>query len=216
MTAGLYRVQATIGMDAPDLADNIMNTWHFRGDPAQSTAGDVTDISAAVVAFYQEIDSAIMSIENDETLRLKVYALNDSPPRIPQADATYALVNTGGAGTPAEVALCLSYQATPQSGIPQARRRGRVFIGPISAGGVALINGSRHVAATYTAALATAGANLRNAANATNTPWVVYSPTTAAFDGDIAASYLVANGWVDNAWDTMRSRGPKATVRQTF
>jgi hypothetical protein len=39
--------------------------------------------------------------------------------------------------------------------------------------------------------------------------WVVYSPTDDAY-------HEVANGWVDNAWDTQRRRGYKPTSRTTF
>jgi hypothetical protein len=59
-------------------------------------------------------------------------------------------------------------------------------------------------------AIRSASLNLLNAGLATGTAsWAVYSPTNNS-------AALVANGWVDNEYDVIRSRGRKASVRNTF
>jgi hypothetical protein len=41
--------------------------------------------------------------------------------------------------------------------------------------------------------------------------WCVYSPTTP---GDMSDKFKqVTRGWIDNEWDTQRSRGLRATLR---
>jgi len=46
--------------------------------------------------------------------------------------------------------------------------------------------------------------------------WAVYSPTTDAVDTIDNAFNDVLDGWVDNAFDTQRRRGPAATTRITW
>lgn len=111
---------------------------------------------------------------------------------------------------PNEVACCLSFRGDvdgvpEESGTtrPRARRRGRVYLGPFqSNAGVNASDGGSRPSSTfrdivmdaYVAMLST----LSSAAPVIN--HVIYSPTTAI-------AHVVKEAWIDDAWDTVRSRG---------
>jgi hypothetical protein len=97
------------------------------------------------------------------------------------------------------VALCLSYYS--ENNVP--KRRGRLFV-PIAV--LRSTPGLRPDSAQRTKALDLGGL-LANAGGA-NIDWGVWSRTDGAF-------HPTTNSWVDDEWDTMRSRGLRATTRST-
>lgn len=145
----------------------------------------------------------------NRTALLQVYQIEDTPPRAPVAERTITLPQPIGSSTimPAEVALACSFQGTRVSGQPQSRRRGRIFLGPLRAPGS---NGSAIPPAVMIGDVAGQFNEMKAASDASlDYQWRIWSPT----DG---ASVLVDNGWVDNAWDTQRRRGPRATSRTVW
>jgi hypothetical protein len=101
----------------------------------------------------------------------------------------------------------LSFQGTPLSGTPQSRRRGRIYFGPFRTSG---LNTQGRPAAGLITSLVNAGDALLAASDAAaNWQWVIWSPTTGLEVG-------VANGWVDDEFDTQRRRGRVPTARTTF
>lgn len=91
---------------------------------------------------------------------------------------------------------------------PRARRRGRVYIGPLNILAkhttLGLLNND-----TFMEDLRKAASTLKSQTNAGGIPWSVYSRRDGALRG-------VATGWVDNAVDTQRRRDLKATVRTAW
>jgi hypothetical protein len=103
----------------------------------------------------------------------------------------------GAKGDPPEArALCLSYYA--DQNIP--RRRGRMYLGPWPASQMAERPGD--VPTGELGLLATRLSGL----GGINVQWVQYSPSTGEF-------HNVTNFWIDDEWDTIRSRGLRATKR---
>jgi hypothetical protein len=132
-------------------------------------------------------------------LTVKLYDAQGAPPQPPQATAV-----RGGPGIPAagfnkELALCLSYRRDP--GYP--RQRGRLFI-PMVCAKSAAPTGARPGSPDQTkvAALVPIFADL----GGIDVDWCVYS----RLDDQ---AYSVLHWWVDDAWDVVRSRGPKASSR---
>jgi hypothetical protein len=121
---------------------------------------------------------------------------------------------------PNEVALCLSYQAVAISGESQARRRGRIFFGPLcnTANTLSATGECRPSAALVTALCGAATLLATPAATAAGdlVHWAVYSPTTDLTETIDDAFQDVDNGWVDNSFDTQRRRGRDATARTTW
>lgn len=187
--------------------DAMVNTFYFEGSGA-----DPTNVFDMVTDFYEDVPTGAtrsifgwMGQENvGDELTLTLYDLADSPPRAPIATSTRTIIGPGtGECLPSEVALCLSYQTSVASGQPQARRRGRIYIGGLL---MAASQDSRPVSGIITT-LACAGRDLIQASNASvSWEWQQYSRTNAAGN-------IVTGGWVDNAWDTQRRRGLAPSAR---
>lgn len=129
---------------------------------------------------------------------MRVYAPEGGQPLFSKS---YAYAHTA-ATAPGEVALCLSYAAVTDWETTTARRRGRLFLGPLS---VSTITGPRPTQTLITAAL-DLGVALEAAA-APGEVWQVYSTVD-----QVGATIQSIS--VDNAWDTQRRRGLSPTTRE--
>lgn len=211
----VLRAMVTIPRESGFPSDAVTNTWHFNTD------GSDNDASAALILdrlddFYN-VDLGIQPVAKyfsreivGASTRLKVYNLDDDEPRSPILDAAMPLTEgTAGDALPSEIAVCLSYHLAPVSGLPQARRRGRIYLGPLSSQTQAFVSGECFVDGGFIADICLAASALANADTA-DTKWCVYSPTN---DSGIAP---VVGGWVDNAFDVQRRRGVDPTVRNTW
>lgn len=198
--------------------DTVTNTWHFDAatNPITGDFVDAPNILDMVEDFYTVTPVGdtrnLMSLYNTQLTgdyTIRAYSLDDPSPRPVRAtrSGTAPVATTA---LPEEVALVLSYEAVPAAGIPQARRQGSIFLGPWSVHADVLDQTDGRPRAPLLLLIRRAARDLLAASNASlNNEWVVWSPTS------LAAS-TVANGHVDNAWDTQRRRGVDATVRQTW
>lgn len=128
---------------------------------------------------------------------------------------TTLLPAASGSNLPAEVAICLSYNATYGGTVefgphtrPRARLRGRVFIGPLLQLAMATDTTTRRneVAAAAMTDISKAGAALKASVD----------PIWSTWSRKAGVSLPVAGGWVDDAFDTQRRRGEAAVTRTTF
>ena len=128
---------------------------------------------------------------------VKIYDAMQAPPSYPLATVT----NPGTpptSGHPREVALCLSYY----SGYNRPTSRGRLYI-PAH-----FLTGA--LAARPNPGQITEALNFKNVLTTVlpnNTHWSVFSKT-------LKTPYVVTDYWVDDEWDTVRSRGMKGVTRQ--
>lgn len=189
--------------------DRIVNTWSFEGSP---TATDTANIDDMLWDFYDTpvastAPTSIMptDIVNGE-VDIKIYCMDDPMPRVPRATYEHTFTGSTGNPLPAEVALCLSYHAAPVAGVPQARRRGRVYLGPFTA---AESTDGRPGTALTNMLLAQAAQLLAAAQASVTWQWIVWSRT-------LDSGAPVTGGWIDDAWDTQRRRGPDSTTRTLF
>ena len=192
--------------------DQFINTFHFdsSGTPYED---DAPLAAAALIEFYTAITTPTAAAVDwflSNTLlpqaEIVTYNLDDPEPRIPTSfpftidpepkstDRNY----------PEEVAVCLSFRGAPPI---TARRRGRVYIGPLStrAAETGLTTPSRP-SPSFRNVLAESAVRLL-ASGGTGPAWVIRSLTPTP------NTVLVQGGWVDNAWDTQRRRGLDATTR---
>lgn len=167
--------------------DRYINVLYFADD---NTVADRQRISDGIADAYSA--HLLTKYSNDvKSAVIKVYPPGLNPGG-PELETPYPL---GGVGSPSpqEVAICLSYYAT----FNQPRTRGRIYLGPLSSSQMS----SRPPLALMTSviafgeALAALGGWLQRSV----TPVQDYKPIT--------------NIWVDDAWDTMRSRGLAPTTR---
>lgn len=145
--------------------------------------------------------------------RLKVFNLADPQPRSPIMDEVFTGWGAEPSATgslPMETALVLSFQGNRLSGVPQARRRGRIYLGPfrLTATGGTSVTDLPGPTPALVNNLAAAAVDLSTSNDGTMN-WVVHSKTYGTFTE-------VVNGWVDNAWDNQRRRGNDATARSVW
>jgi hypothetical protein len=134
-------------------------------------------------------------------IRVRAYDLADAEPRQPKADVLRT-ITLAAIGCPAEVALCLSFQGAEA----RARQRGRIYCGPFT---FSVADRPSATLRGQLIALAQAFADL----GGVNVDWVVFSPTATLAAGGDVKTYSVQKAWVDDEWDTVRSRGRAATTR---
>lgn len=210
----LLRAQVRLLSDSSLPEDTVVNTWHFASavtNPDSSYVG--ANLQPPLGQFYDAIDG-LLSVGLSGTANVKWYDLIDPEPRVPIAEFNNVNLNLGSGALPSEVALCLSFQGVPVSGQPQARRRGRVYLGPLSDTGVVSAAGVGDVRPGATAINTVTGAAdalLTLSKAAADWRWVIHSPTSGP-----GISVDVDNGWVDNAFDIQRRRGLRATQRTLF
>lgn len=184
----------------------VSNSWCFT-DMTPGT--DDAAITTMLKDFYDDLTASVMSsaiTQNGHEVKLSL--LPGTPPNYPYFEGTFNLASPwSGSGLPAELAVCLSFQGARSAGLPQARRRGRVYIGPFG--------NNANTSGRPTAAVMTFIANAATTLKATAASisagggWAVWSPT----DG---APVEVDDGWVDNSWDVQRRRGLVYTSRTLF
>lgn len=199
-----YRAQVTLTTTDNTAANYITNTWYFDADDNT----ELGNAEAAMWDVYEAMSPHLSALLNQDDHIIKWYDMNDPEPRAPVRENTLDLAaGTRTGSLPPEVALCLSYQGARVSGLPQARRRGRVYIGPFEA---AAVGTDGRPISTIVTALRNAGAALLAASDAAATwTWIQFSTVNDGFAD-------VDNGWVDNEFDTQRRRGRPYTSRSTF
>jgi len=182
-----YRVQVQFQLDSALPRDAVSINPHYFGDNPQAL-GDALKTNL----------KALGTLGPTMPFTVKVYDAMKAPPNYP----LYSTSNGTGFATtavPREVALCLSYYATNN----RPNSRGRMYIpAGLIPGGMAL----RPTQAQIDGVLAwktALGMNLPGGHN-----WVVFSRK-------LQQTGVVTNVWVDNEWDTVRSRGLKGTARTT-
>lgn len=214
----VYRTQVTFPTDNALPRDYVTNTWHFE-NPSPVFPSDYDNVRDLLEDFYTAVPTgqsqtiaSRMSGELNGPALVKIYDLSDAPPRAPIYESTFDITFATTDLLPSEVALVLSFQAERVSGLPQNRRRNRVYLGPFNtaAGATGTGAGRGRPSSTMTNVIQAAAQDLFDAANASvSWDWRIWSPYNSA-------ALPVDNGWVDDAWDTQRRRGIAPSSRKTF
>lgn len=188
-----------------DIATNV-SYWIT---PEPLLPAHLNEIGARLIAAYQGFDGYIGGLvsRSPNVCTVTLYNLGDPAPRLPIESYPFTLDNptTGSTALPPEVAVVMSYRAAYVSGIPNARRRGRMFLGPINDAGTALTRPT----VALTNAVVDFGETLFTPVTEEDVVWAQRSETTGAMSP-------VETGWVDNEWDTQRRRGRTANQRYPF
>lgn len=184
----LLRFQVAAWYDSVLPRDAVVNTLHF----------DVTGPTDAD-QLCEDLANVFLTgwYANAPQIVVTAYEVGGAPPHYPVGRYEANTGNSPGSNCPREVALALSFYS--QRNIP--RQRGRIFL---FFGGTSFSPALRPAAARMSQALALA--NAFASLGGANVAWVVYSPTDQQGRG-------VSNAWVDDEWDTMRSRGLRGTTR---
>lgn len=202
----LFLVQATLGVAQGDPADWVSNSFWFDGGAGdqQNLLDMVDDFYTGEVAGKRGLRDALGGVD---FLEIKTYNHSDPKPRAPVATRYKTL---GGIAAPysgpPQLSVVLSYEADPLSGVPRARRRGRLFLGPINM----IYTEERYIPPALRNKVTEAATALVQASDASvSWSWVVHSRASGS-------NSVIRTGWVDNSWDVMRSRKWPATIRQLW
>ena len=172
----------------------VTNSWAFQ---LLSTSGSGALLTPLIKAFYDTVRPYLSQNIAQNGHEIKYSELPGTPPKDPYDLDIFNLTTAPAGGMlPDEVALALSFEGTKAAGLPQARRRGRIFVGPLNAAAAT----QNRPSSAFITAMVTAGTNLK--ANTLGIGAGSFVPTN--------------NGWVDNAFDTQRRRGVLSTSRGVF
>lgn len=197
--------------------DVFVNTWHFKWDgngiePDIETAADL--ISLRLQDFYNAVDPTHGSLASHlpdfltTAAKIKVYHSAEAEPRTPH-ERDYTLANIApGTHLPTEVAACLSFYANKNT----ATTRGRVFLGPLKASASFTAPNSTPRVATSFRDLVSAAA-VRMSGSGDGLHWCTRNVNTST---GVTTWSAVTAGWVDDAFDTQRRRGIKASARTVW
>lgn len=199
--------------------DRYVNTW-YGTSVLQPAPSELADIAGELHLFYttgptspagDAIVSHMPSHAVNGGFQIKMFNMDDPKPRAAIYDEI--LPYTGGSpgvAHPSEVAMCLSYETTPGGGIPQARKRGRVYLGPfVNNTGTGLPN---RPDAEFRSSVVRRAQKLAASWHLIDGfTWSIYSPT-------LDQAFPVVRAWMDDAWDTQRRRGdaPTSEVSQAI
>lgn len=186
--------------------DRPVNTFHYVGTSPET---NVPLIATVLETAYNNVRSIFSTAVAQNGHSIKAYDMADPEPRAPIYDGTFNFATaTTGTPLPTEVALCVSFQGVRVSGQSQARRRGRVYLGPLATDNM---TSPGRPSSGLVSAAAGFGNDLLSSSldSGVARVWSVYSPS----NDDLVP---VANGWVDNAYDIQRRRGVVPTARTLF
>lgn len=192
-----------------------INTWHYASRDATPPLTAASDFKDALDAFYQAVDANITQEFSGMVPTLKIYNLIEPKPRVPIAEYTLTALTTGSQRAPREISCVVSYRAEYVSGVSPRRRRGRIYLGPLTQQVFDTASGL-FTSGTVSTISTAADAFVTASDSATTWAWVVYSPTTDISGTGEAGMYEVVAGWVDNNPDIQRRRGAAGGTRTHY
>jgi hypothetical protein len=189
----LAKVQVAVAADSLLPRDRIVNTFHLNNDGGLFTDEDWAGIAEDTATLFSTLYTGTREIN------VRVYDARGAAPHFPKGQFTRNVGTQNPSNSPREVACCLSYYG--ERNLPHTR--GRMYICSTVA---AMSGGPRPVIgdANKLFDLADGIAGL----GGLDVDWQVYSPTTDAAEN-------VQHCWVDDEWDTIRSRGLRGAARWT-
>jgi len=189
-------------------ANYVTNSWCVITTDVPDAA-DFTALTTCFKDFYDDLSGILGAPLAQNGHEIKYYDLAQAvPPNYPLSTNTWNLaVNPTGAGLPSEVALCLSFQGQRVSGSPQARRRGRVYIGPCTQS----INSSARPSSGARGQLASAAVTLTS-----NLKAISNISLLGVWSHANNLAVEIEDGWVDDVWDTQRRRGVQRVSRDVW
>lgn len=196
----VYKFLVTLPVDTGLPRDQYANVFHMDHVGGVAVDTDLDAIADDVCDLYQSKYASTSS-----EVRCRVYALGPSP-QYPKANRVKGTVGAPWtASGPREVALCLSYAANRSN----PSERGRMYLSPGLRSSIASM-GLRPTAGQMAWALGWYATSNDSFPDLGGIDWKfgVWSPSQSKFTQTTQA-------WVDDEWDTVRSRGTRPTSRQT-
>lgn len=219
--------------------DNVQNVLHIASNGDDTSGPSLTAAALAVVNFFldppatfvesvgQHISASMSRGTDDCTVEIRAKGNYDfpSPFGSPLLTDNFTLpAALGPVDMPTEVASVVSYNADlsgvpvsqtnptppPATIRPAQRRRGRMYVGPLSSDTGEVVDGQFRPSGDWRQLVGASFAEMATEINAVSDyQLVVWSRA----DQDV---YPVLEGFVDNAYDIQRRRGVDPTIRTGF
>lgn len=188
--------------------DVAVNTWAFESNDAVSVP-QAEQVATALFDFYTSLGSEDFFSEGlSGDVEIAVYDIDAAEPRTPLISGTAeGALGTGANPLVDEVAICLSFRGPYVSGEPPARRRGRVFLGPL-AETCSEEDGFGHAVPFFNAPVV-----ISTAVEAMTTILEAEGLLHSVWSRSDDELYNVQQYWVDNRFDTQRRRGQEPTQK---
>jgi hypothetical protein len=177
--------------------DRYVNILHFDGDQWNASLADELWAKYDNFLLYGAGNLATGTLHS---IRCYEPGLN---PEGPYFQKHYALSSARTTGGPSEVAICLSYSTADDPDRSTPRRRGRIYLGPLSTTQV----GSVRPTGALMAQVVAFGQAIAQVGTASNVTWMMKSSVDNSY-------HKIESVWCDDSWDTQRRRGLKPTTRQ--
>lgn len=220
-----FQVQVVVPRVTGLPEDDAVMTWNFQVAGGDYDSDYRLALATKLISFYQDGDrdngwgagiaaptSKLSSLVVSAGWDFKFYTRNVVDNSL-SFDEVFGNSMTGlsaTAGLPEETALRLTAHAVLDGTEADRTRRGGWFFGPgIVSAGAETVGGRVRPTAALRRALLQGARWLLDTQGDLDTAWVIYS------EKEHSAS-PVFMGFVDDAFDTIRKRGPGATVRDTF
>lgn len=200
--------------------DRFINTFHFHSPVPDVPALAAEECRQRVIDFYSANSGTLgifgryLSNYISRTYQVVSYSLLLPPgERIPTAETATLPAPLVDEGLPEELAVCL----TIRGDLPwTARRRGRIYLGPFVNSPSVMDPASTNAPARVESGVANnitscilEKASLLSISTAA-TPWCIRSTVP------VENFVQVTSGYVDDAFDIQRRRGPDPTLRNSF
>lgn len=224
-TAGDILVRTVMQPSSGLPEDVVINDWAFRRGAGAPSQAELATLMGIVGDFFRGVNLNLATvgtyistaITRAATHQIQAYQIQAGPLGSPLHEIDWLGPTTEGssAGLPREVCGVLSFHGNllgiqEEAGAtrPRARRRGRVFIGPLTTQAITQA-GAPVLEPTFTSALRTKAIAMADAAAVEGWTWSVWSRANEEL-------YEVVGGWTDNAPDTQRRRGQAPTLRNVY
>lgn len=189
----VWRLQTSFTLDTAFPRDVVTITPHFDDHGILSDPGNLCSDLAQALAGKPGIPATKIVV--------KAYDAQGTPPVYPAAISSTNDLMIGNTTVPRELAVCLSFFS--QRNIPS--QRGRLYIPAyfvLSSGtpNKSVSGPQQQATADFAAIFADLGG--------VDVDWSVYSRK-------LDKAFPISDWWVDNEWDTVRSRGLRSTNRLT-
>lgn len=188
-----FRCLVSWGATTDPPRDRCSNTLYFEND-ATVPITDYDALANDVHAAY-----SLLSWLAGADLDVRFYNMQDPEPRPIRGEKRATVAGSWNNRGPREVSVCLSFFG--ERNLPSTR--GRSYHGPFPG---TITNSTRPGSGIATPLLDLAD-DLSEVGGG-NIHWVVYSPKTGDY-------HYVKNAWVNDEWDTMRSRQLRESTRWT-
>lgn len=195
--------------------DRVVNTFHFFNlDPFTTHVQNVFDALTRFYTVPHPNTPAVGIYIAPVVMRsasLKAYNLADLPPRVPTEVPLTLPAPNETAGLPEECAAVMSFHGEPPV---TARRRGRVYLGPLTTQAASFSSAGGFSGLTTTFRLTVNNAAQRLAGGLdgadADADWAIRSSVPAV-------NYVpIVGGWIDSVLDTQRRRGPRSDGRNEW